>query len=323
MSDFIEEVYAPLLLKNGFTPDPNNKKYNPMGTCWKLSPEIGEGYYWTYGKHDLYDIRIHDFSYHRDMLMDFELPESLSIAYYESISGEEISPYRRLKAGCVKAFHGGTPYRVMIHKKIPVRSINIEIMPAYYNKYLQTLYTKGSVYPEKIFGEIDQTFEFREMVQLLMKVKNYAGTGIAAKLFYESKVAEAVSLIVEWSNHRKKRGVDSISARDNKQMKNVTAYIDDHYTLELSLEQIAKIACMSQTKLKYTFKRYHECTITEYIQQRRMGQAEHLLANSDLPIGQVAKVVGYTSPSRFSELFRLSTGIQPRIYREISQKQTG
>ena len=64
-----------------------------MGLCWKLSPEIGEGSYWTYGQKDLYDIKIHNFSFHEDSLLEFSLPECLSITRYDSISGEEMAPY--------------------------------------------------------------------------------------------------------------------------------------------------------------------------------------------------------------------------------------
>ncbi|WP_455431853.1 helix-turn-helix domain-containing protein [Syntrophomonas wolfei] len=50
-------------------------------------------------------------------------------------------------------------------------------------------------------------------------------------------------------------------------------------------------------QLKNTFKQYHGCTITEYIQHRRMAQAESLLSETDLKIGQVAQTVGYTNSS--------------------------
>ena len=38
------------------------------------------------------------------------------------------------------------------------------------------------------------------------------------------------------------------------------------------------------TKLKSCFKKYYDCTITEYVQQRRMSQAEYLLAYTELTV---------------------------------------
>lgn len=41
-------------------------------------------------------IKIHNFSFHEDSLLEFSLPECLSITRYDSISGEELAPYRRV-----------------------------------------------------------------------------------------------------------------------------------------------------------------------------------------------------------------------------------
>lgn len=253
--------------------------------------------------------------------MEFDLPECLSITKYESISGEELSPYRRLSAECIKTFVGGyEPYKVLIHKKIPICSIGVEIMPAYYNDYLKKQYPGEYTNPLSAFRQIDQTTDFPEMEMLLHQIKTYRGDGISASLFYEGKVAEAVSLIVEYQKKTKKNE-QHLSSQDIAALENVTAYLNDHYAFEIPLERLAQIACMGTTKLKTTFKQFHNCTVTEYIQQRRMSQAEHLLAKTDLTIGQVAQTVGYSTSSRFAELFRKSTGILPGEYRKITQQK--
>ena len=203
MPEMTEPYYVSMLKGHGFTPDPDDHQYGALGLCWKISQEIGEGSYWTYGQKDLYDIKIHNFSFHKDSLLEFSLPECLSITRYDSISGEELSPYRRLSAGCIKTYIGGyEPYQVLIHKNIPIRSIGIEIMPAYYEDYLKKQYPEEYRNPVEAFRKIDQTTDFPEMSRLLSEVQNYRGDGIAAKLFYESKVAEALSLVVEYQKKR-------------------------------------------------------------------------------------------------------------------------
>ena len=168
MSEIIDKFYTPLLTGHGFIRDPDNQQYGDLGICWKLSPEVGEGTYWTYGQKDLYDIKIHNFSFHEDFMLEFSLPECLSITRYDSISGEELSPYRRLSAGCIKTFIGGyTPYKALIHKNIPIRSIGIEIAPAYYEDYLKKLYPEAQINPVDAFRKIDQTSDFPEMSRLL------------------------------------------------------------------------------------------------------------------------------------------------------------
>ena len=83
------------------------------------------------------------------------------------------------------------------------------------------------------------------------------------------------------------------------------------------MERLTQIACMGTTKLKSSFKKVYDCTITEYIQQRRMSQAEYLLTNTDLSIGQIAQTVGYSTSSRF---LRSCSGRVPGYCRESSGK---
>lgn len=39
-----------------------------------------------------------------------------------------------------------------------------------------------------------------------------------------------------------------------------------------------------------------------------MSQAEHLLINTDFTMGQIAQMIGYTTSSRFAELFKKKHG---------------
>ena len=95
----------------------------------------------------------------------------------------------------------------------------------------------------------------------------------------------------------------------------------DHYAFDLPLGRLAGIACMSESKLKTCFKRQFGCSITQYIQGRRMSQAEHLLIDTDFTMGQIAQMIGYTTSSRFAELFKKNTGILPIEYRRIAKRE--
>lgn len=319
--NIVEDIYVPLLTGSGFAAEPDNPRFGSMGTCWRMSEAIGRGYYWTYGQQNLFDIRIHDFCFHRDTFLEFHLPGLVSISWYESVSGEELSPYRRLSAGAVQSFIGTEEaYQVLIHKGIPIASVSIEIGPAYYEDYLKKAYPAEYINPIEAFRLIGQTDRFPEMIRLLKAVRDYRGDGIAAKLFYEGKVAEAVSLVVERYRANPPNPAASLSDADRKHLESVTAYIHDHFAYELPLERLSKIACMGATKFKSSFKQLHGCTVTEFIQERRMSQAEHLLSSTDLTIGQVAQTVGYQKASRFSELFRKSTGLLPGEYRKMTKK---
>ena len=87
------------------------------------------------------------------------------------------------------------------------------------------------------------------------------GSGISAGLFYEGKVAEAISLIVEWSRlqQQRKEVRKKLSVQDVQQLENLTLYLNDHCIQDIPLEQIVRISCMSARKLQTAFKEYHGC----------------------------------------------------------------
>ena len=112
-----------------------------------------------------------------------------------------------------------------------------------------------------------------------------------------------------------------LSAEDQARLQNVVSYIADHYAFDLPLGRLASIACMSESKLEGCFKRQFGCSVTQYIQGRRMSQAEHLLIDTDFTMGQIAQMIGYTTSSRFAELFKKNTGILPIEYRRIARRE--
>ena len=168
----LDVQYASAMAEHGFVPEPDNHRYGSMGLCWRQAGPGGNGYFWTYEQQDLYIIKIHDFYFHKDQLLEFHWPESLSVTWYESISGEEFSPCRRLVPGCVKSFIGGRePYRALIHRRVPIVSIGIEITPAYYQDYLRRQFPEEFQNLLDSFQSLDQTEHFPEMIRLLKGVR--------------------------------------------------------------------------------------------------------------------------------------------------------
>ncbi len=319
MNDTIKDIQESCLFKCGFYHAGQIEGYNIEGTCYSIRPENGKGHYWVYSMEDLFSISIQDLVFYEDFCLEYQQPRYLGINYYDSVSKEEMKPYKRLTCNCIVGHTPDSePHQVIYHKNIPIRSTGIEIMPEYCEEYLNTRYPGEFKNIWSAFTGIDGTTGFSEIVFLLRQIRSFGGTGVAAKIYYEGKVAEAVSLIIEKT--KRKRAVPpgvSLSHQDMERLASVREYIDDYFVSEIHLEHLARIACMGTTKLKYSFKKAYECTITEYIHSKRMSLAEHLLANTDSSINQIAQAVGYSHIGRFSELFRRSTGMLPCQYRKL------
>ena len=143
--------------------------------------------------------------------------------------------------------------------------------------------------------------------------------GLPARLYYDAKAAEALSLVFERHRRLNEQPKHAVTEADRVMLQALAAYIGDHYADQLTIEGLSKIACMGTTKLKQCFKAHFGVTMAEYIQNVRIGQAEHLLAYTDLPIGEIVQAVGYTAAGHFADLFRKAKGVFPMEYRRLAR----
>lgn len=298
------------------------KAYPQMGECWRIDESIGGGYYWIYTSKKHYNIKIHNFWFHKDTVIDMAIPEVLSVTWYDSIAGEELQPYRQLQSQVVKSFLGGyTPFRAVIHKRVPIKSIGIEYEPAYYEPYLNNNYNEAYSTPHEVFRSLDETKEFSKMTLLLKQLQTYHETGLPAEVFFDAKAAEALSLIFEHHSSRNSRKKKLLSSADQETMENLKTYINHHYADSLDIEQLSKLSYMGTTKLKICFKSYFDSTISDYILSVRINQAEHLLSYTQLPIAQIAHAVGYSNAGYFSGKFCKAKGVLPSQYRKLQNNK--
>ena len=159
----------------------------------------------------------------------------------------------------------------------------------------------------------------KSFAPLAKEILNCKMKSPAAELFFEAKAKEWLSLTINaFFNNKDVR----ISKDDDKALKDVANYLDDHYALDVSQQTLEKIASMSGTKLKKLFKQKYQLSITEYSQRRRVNMAETLLLNTSLSIKEISESVGYSSHSKFSSCFKKFKGIYPRDVRKLSEKST-
>lgn len=99
----------------------------------------------------------------------------------------------------------------------------------------------------------------------------------------------------------------------------VKHYIDQHFKESLSLGQLAEQAHMDKYYLAHTFKQEYGISPINYMITRKIVESKYLLAETDLSLAQISQMLGFSSPSYFSQAFRKTQGISPMDYR-ISTK---
>lgn len=113
---------------------------------------------------------------------------------------------------------------------------------------------------------------------------------------------------------------DSAGAPPSKlarhKLRQATDYIGGNLRDDLSLRKISKVLCMSPCHFAHLFKQTTGHSPHRYVIDCRMGKAKSLLRETNLPVSEIAQMVGYSSPTYFSTIFRRITGQSPLRYRD-------
>lgn len=105
----------------------------------------------------------------------------------------------------------------------------------------------------------------------------------------------------------------------NRQCAAVRRYIDLHFKEALTLEQLAEEGHMNKYYLSHAFKREYGVSPINYLISRRIDESKYLLAETDLSMSQIAQLLGFSSLSYFSQVFRRTQGVSPKEYRQSLQ----
>lgn len=100
-------------------------------------------------------------------------------------------------------------------------------------------------------------------------------------------------------------------------IRKITALIQDNLADKLTLEQAADAVYLSKSYFCRIMKEELGCTFTEYVNRLRIERSKKYLEHSLISISDVAATVGFEDPSYFTRVFRKTTGISPKKYREL------
>lgn len=98
-------------------------------------------------------------------------------------------------------------------------------------------------------------------------------------------------------------------------------YINDNYMEEISLDTIADVAGFSKFHFSRLFKQFTDMSFYDYLNQRRVKEAEKLLLNPSLSITEVAMRSGFSSISTFNRVFKNFKECTPTEFKNLYQRR--
>jgi two-component system, response regulator YesN len=99
-------------------------------------------------------------------------------------------------------------------------------------------------------------------------------------------------------------------------MQKALKYINARYDREITLEDVARAVKLSPTYFSKLFSEEMGCRFTAYLNRLRVERSKLLLRDTDIPLVDIAGLVGYEDQSYFTKVFRKVAGLSPGKYRE-------
>lgn len=108
------------------------------------------------------------------------------------------------------------------------------------------------------------------------------------------------------------------SARDDLSADTVAVrrYIEGHYREALTLDILAEKVHINKFHLAHIFSKEFGISPINYIQKLRIQESRELLRTTNYSLTQISRMCGFSSPSYFSQRFRLAEGMSPAEFRK-------
>lgn len=158
----------------------------------------------------------------------------------------------------------------------------------------------------KIFGETKRIIA--EKLESLVAVKGFEKVEALLRIMHLISISSEKAYIAD-------QEMDKFETRHSDRLMNVLTFIKRNLHEQISLKQVANIACLTEQSFCRYFKKRVQMSFSQYLLELRMDNARKLLVETDKPISDVAALCGYNSSSHFCKVFRDYTGQSPSQYK--------
>ena len=104
---------------------------------------------------------------------------------------------------------------------------------------------------------------------------------------------------------------------DKKFVNDFSGIVEQNLSNEnFSVDDICKIIGISRVQLYRKVKALLGCSITDYILNRRLKKAKHLLINENYTIAEITYMIGFSNPNYFATVFKAKYDCTPSEFKK-------
>lgn len=139
--------------------------------------------------------------------------------------------------------------------------------------------------------------------------------GFSVQLFQPDEKAQEKTDPAVWKFEPK--GVKESPFYYYGRLRKVKEYVQRHYSEEITLEVVARIAAMEKTYFSTFFRQKVGITYRKWLQILRVGKAAEIIKRENASITEVCYSVGFGDLRTFERAFKRWTGFTPRSFKKM------
>jgi AraC-like DNA-binding protein len=175
------------------------------------------------------------------------------------------------------------------------------------------------VFSRKIYFNPQSDGEIhRRLRELLLSIRSeYYAQDEGFRLAIRARLYELALIFLREIPEQKPESGELVRRNNNHRiLERIFSFIHDNFcNPHITLEQAANAAALSKFYFTRFFKQQTGQTFHTYISRLRVNHAEKHLAESDLPIIEIAYLCGFYSLKTFNRVFKAYAGTSPSGYR--------
>jgi AraC family transcriptional regulator len=217
-------------------------------------------------------------------------------------------------------------YYTLAVNKVRTQTFNIH----FGEYFVDEVYNSLSAHPEKLTGDDHFTVPFERLDfhnrlcvkdQQFTKVLKEIASIANNKLLLDEKLFEQIAILfqrdkeVQKINEQLPAIKNSTREEITKRLIHTADYIHSYYDKDLSLDELAEVACLSKFHFLRLFKIAFNKTPHQFVTEVKIERAKSLLRTTSSEIANISRTLGFDNASSFSRSFYNHVGVYPSQYR--------
>jgi len=174
---------------------------------------------------------------------------------------------------------------------------------------------------------LDRAREYSAILDRPVDLTGGMAIRLATQLYDEFLHVDALSplaiegLILELLAETSRRELGAADRRPPRWLEQVTGMLRDRFAENPTMRDLAAAANVHTVHLARVFRKFHGCTVGDYIRQLRIEYASRRLLTTDESLVEIALAAGFSDQSHFSRTFKSHTRMQPSEFRAIFRQR--